>query len=53
MAKNNFKNRKSYSKEIREAESKPKKSKWRELIEDILLAVILYFAIDFCHPGSS
>ena len=39
MAKNNVKNRKSYTKEIREAESKPKKSKWRELIEDILLAL--------------
>ena len=48
MAKNSVKNRKSYTKEIRESESKPKKSKWRELIEDILLAVILYFAIDFC-----
>lgn len=48
MAKNSVKNRKSYTKEIREAEKKPKKSKWREILEDILLAVVLYFAIDFC-----
>ena len=48
MSKNSQRNRKSYTKEIREAESKPKKSKWREIIEDILLAVVLYFAIDFC-----
>ncbi len=48
MARNNLKNRRSYTKEIRESESRPKKSKWRELIEDIILAVVLYFAIDFC-----
>ena len=48
MAKNSQKNRKSYTKEIHEAEKKPQKSKWREIIEDILLAVLLYLAIDFC-----
>ncbi len=47
MAKHNT-NRRNYRKEVSEAESKPKKSKWRELIEDIILAVLLYFAIDFC-----
>ena len=47
MAKHNT-NRRNYRKEVSEAESNPKKSKWRELIEDIILAVLLYFAIDFC-----
>ncbi len=41
-------NRKSYTKEILAAEQKKKKPWWRELIEDVLLAVVLYFAIDFC-----
>ncbi len=41
-------NRKSYSKEIHAAEQKKKKPWWRELIEDVLLAVVLYIAIDFC-----
>lgn len=41
-------NRKSYTKEILAAEQKKKKPWWRELIEDVLLAVLLYFAIDFC-----
>ena len=41
-------NRKSYTKEILAAEQKKKKPWWRELIEDVILAVLLYFAIDFC-----
>ncbi len=41
-------NRKSYTKEILAAEQKKKKPWWRELIEDVILAVVLYFAIDFC-----
>ena len=49
MAKNNSsKNRKSYTKEIHEAEKPKQKPKWQEIVEDILLAVVLYFAIDFC-----
>ena len=48
MAKNNVKNRKSYTKEIHEAEKPKQKPKWREIVEDVLLAVVLYFAIDFC-----
>ena len=41
-------NRKSYTKEVIAAEQKKKKPWWRELIEDVILAVLLYFAIDFC-----
>ena len=41
-------NRKSYTKEVIAAEQKKKKPWWRELIEDVILAVVLYFAIDFC-----
>ena len=51
MSKHNVQNRKSYTKEIPASAAgidKKKKSTLREIIETLLLAAVLYFAIDFC-----
>lgn len=50
MSKHNAQNRKSYTKDKEKIQSnqKPKKSMLREIVETILMAVVLYVAIDFC-----